>query len=124
MALYSNERRVVIVFAKKKLLADFCQKKTKYFNFFETDVTFPFAHFFSQPLRFFTKAFRGSNCLLLNCLGNVVIDRRSKFCKPKTPVVHFLAKLIENQAFPEGFCYFFTILCLNVPSMASEKLVR
>ena len=45
--------------------------------------------------------------------------RAEMFGSRKVSVSEFLAKIIENPDFLEGKCYFFTVLCPNIPSMSS-----
>ena len=78
----------------------FCQEKRKVLNFSETDLTFLIAHCVSQVRRSFcTNALVGSVCLLLSCIGKIVIDRGRNFWWPTVFHREFLAKTNENPSF-------------------------
>ena len=88
-------------------------------EFFETDSTFRIAHCVSWFWRSFsTNTFAGSVCLLLSCIGNVVIDRER--ISWWTEVFRW-RKQLRTQVFSEGKCYFVTLLWPNIPCVAFQS---
>ena len=88
------------------------------------------AHFFRNirhcPLRLTftiipTNLFAGSICLLVNCIGGVVIDRGWNFRQSKIFRRRVSGgKHWEPRFFSEGKCYFDTVLWPNIPCMVSQ----